>query len=966
VSRIAALLARIRRHREETGGSRDLVQERSRIRSWDEGRVRTTLATLRSTCLITGGSVPSDRVGTCSDALLQSEPQFRHRLLRRLMYSFTRSSKPSPHSLGALETFVADASAFATTHTVLRDWMSSESVRAYLRDLVTCSPTFDDIDTHLFLRYIVTKYGRRLRSTTHDDIAFDSLLLALSASFEGSTAWLKSTDASSSVALLALVYRLLRTYLGSLWTSDAMRSRAFASERQLRTWFVENHLRQHRIALHDSDLDDLDACLIKTQFGWSIHANSGLSSGRRDWVLCHELGHFLLHHRPGSEYGLDEERLTAAERERFDKQERDADAFAALCMHVIQGLLSYACAGEQCDATVTGARVRQAVEHPVERVQELEQPHVKAPLDDPNALKSLMAEEAHAAAKPETDMNLLAAASHDGLATMFNRPFNDSTDSLADALRWVQIYILDNPAASSFWNTALVVLHCHGNPVAASSDALIKRAVCGIPDLEALAPSIDVVIHRADSLIARACVELEQRPWALPDAGRQTLEEALAEYARILAVAPEHAIALRQSGVACYCLDEFERAESYLVEACRLNDTDPVAAAVIGLIYADRKDSRAAVNYLQRAFDLDPRLQLQHPRRRTYELRQLLERCRAELIVEVCTQALMNAEEESQLFTERGHAYWLISLCGREGQVNRDKALQDLERAVVLNPRNALALVRYNWIESGSRRKEAYARAVEMDPGCAEAHLRLAQSLGPAETDRAMSALQTTLLCDPSMAHVHCQLGQRHLDRGDLRQAQDAFEAEIAHDPNCFDAYLYLEQIYAALNRREDAGHALQDSLRTSPYMPYQGTPGVALADSVVNEIHDLARRMLSEKSHGSSMSLPQLNTLFQRANGLVNEGRTRAAVDVYSEILRQDPQEAQALAFRGGCYASLGEEDNALADLMRAIELDPRNVAAWLNLAGVHRTMMRFALAQQSFERARLLAPDAVPRQEE
>src|SRR5206468_4291690 len=105
------------------------------------------------------------------------------------------------------------------------------------------------------------------------------------------------------------------------------------------------------------------------------------------------------------------------------------------------------------------------------------------------------------------------------------------------------------------------------------------------------------------------------------------------------------------------------------------------------------------------------------------------------------------------------------------------------------------------------------------------------------------------------------------LDRGDLRRALNAFETEVHVNPNCFDAYLYLTQIYAALDRRDDARRSLRDSVRTSAHHPYEGGPGLGLADHIVYGIRDLARRMLAEPaSDGPAVSLTRLTTLFEQA----------------------------------------------------------------------------------------------------
>src|SRR5208283_2297788 len=136
-------------------------------------------------------------------------------------------------------------------------------------------------------------------------------------------------------------------------------------------------------------------------------------------------------------------------------------------------------------------------------------------------------------------------------------------------------------------------------------------------------------------------------------------------------------------------------------KACQIDQKDAVAAAVLGLIYADgKRDCAAAVFHLERAFALDHRLQLRYPSYRTYSLSSALERCRAELAVRDYTRRLETTPNDPSLYAERGQAYWLLRIKGDNHQENSTKALADFDRALVLDRNNALAIVRRAWMES--------------------------------------------------------------------------------------------------------------------------------------------------------------------------------------------------------------------------------------------------------------------------
>jgi CHAT domain-containing protein/Tfp pilus assembly protein PilF len=533
---------------------------------------------------------------------------------------------------------------------------------------------------------------------------------------------------------------------------------------------------------------------------------------------------------------------------------------------------------------------------------------------------------------------------------------------LAEALQKAQIALLRSPRTSSPYYWAPIALYCNWNPGMVTGGDGGVRTIAAEAQVAAL--PIQVLIRKGASLLGRARIEGEK--YFLPKGEKEALGQAIEIFDQVLEREPDNPVALRQRGIAHYALYERDKAEPDLLKACRIDQKDAVAAAVLGLIYADgKRDCAAAVFYLERAFALDHRLHLHYPSYRTYSLFSALERCRAELAVRDYTRRLETTPNDPSLYAERGQAYWLLSFKGDNHQENSTKAIADFDRALVLDRNNALAIVRRAWMESlNTGSPDIYAHAVQVDPGCAEAHMRLAQCLPKKETARSLAEIQLALECDPSIPHAHCRIAQRYLDQGDLRRAIEEFEREVRIDPNCFDAYLYLTQIYAALGRTQEARHSLRESVRTSSHQPYEGGPGVGLLDSIVYAIRDLARRMLAEQESDSpKLPLTLLTSLFDQANAIANRGQSREAAEIYTEILRHDPNNARAYSFRGGCYATLKENDKAIADLLRATELNPDNADAWFNLSLVYFNQMKYDESLAAKERARLLDPDMVKR---
>ncbi len=86
------------------------------------------------------------------------------------------------------------------------------------------------------------------------------------------------------------------------------------------------------------------------------------------------------------------------------------------------------------------------------------------------------------------------------------------------------------------------------------------------------------------------------------------------------------------------------------------------------------------------------------------------------------------------------------------------------------------------------------------------------------------------------------------------------------------------------------------------------------------------------------------------------NAGRTREAIEIYTEILEENPRSAEALNWRGMAYDDLGKLDQALADLNKAIQLSPNYADAYNNRGEVHRKKKMYPQAKADYRKAMTL----------
>jgi tetratricopeptide (TPR) repeat protein len=125
-------------------------------------------------------------------------------------------------------------------------------------------------------------------------------------------------------------------------------------------------------------------------------------------------------------------------------------------------------------------------------------------------------------------------------------------------------------------------------------------------------------------------------------------------------------------------------------------------------------------------------------------------------------------------------------------------------------------------LEAGSpgQAREAYVRALELDPGMAGAHVNLGRQLHIAgERGRAEPHYREAVRLDPDDPTPHFNLGVLLEEVGRREEAVHAYRQAILRDPEFADAHCNLGLLLEALGRRQEAVRHLMAASRLS------GTP---------------------------------------------------------------------------------------------------------------------------------------------
>jgi len=443
---------------------------------------------------------------------------------------------------------------------------------------------------------------------------------------------------------------------------------------------------------------------------------------------------------------------------------------------------------------------------------------------------------------------------------------------------------------------------------------------------------------------------------------RETRQEVAGLEERIAAARQDFERAARRRGssreVRCaeallaHLMDDRERAVELLREVVRSNDTDPVLS--FALAYAELKmgnlqDAADGVSNVLRYRPWSWRAQLlaafilgvndQHE--------EALDRIDRALAIKPDAGG---AREQRALALVRLHRY-----------AEAERTLEGLsgESAALLDVRAKLAVALSRPEEAERDLTALLALSPNVpDVWCDRADVRvLLGKLDGAERD-----IEQALKLDPEHPHGFLARACLKLARVDPKGALADVERALAIDDKGLTAHTTHGRVLHDLVRREEALAAYGRALKIDPRAAAtlndraqvhgeMGRPDLALADldralSVndrVGEIHFNRSRVLRklgrvEEANAAvqravEFSPKLVRALVDWAHVLQDQERDEECLTVTDRVLEIEPRNAEAWAYRGGAFASLGRLKEALASWRKAVEID----ATWEKELGPH-----------------------------
>jgi tetratricopeptide (TPR) repeat protein len=328
----------------------------------------------------------------------------------------------------------------------------------------------------------------------------------------------------------------------------------------------------------------------------------------------------------------------------------------------------------------------------------------------------------------------------------------------------------------------------------------------------------------------------------------------------------------------------------------------------------------------------------------------------------------------------------------------RDRAYQELSRTVELRPEDYSARIAMaNLLILGHDFPQAQEQADLLqkkrpnDPGV---HA-MASSLMAAQNNipRAIGEMQQTITLDPAQWEPYLGLALLQVKDNQPDAAESSFKKVIELNPKATQARLLLGTYYQSHNRLGEAEQQFRDAITVDPNTiePREALARLYLAEGKIGEAEEVLKQANHDLPHDPASFLALSN--FYYATGdldkavaeydalylehpkdlqikkkyielLVRAKRNDEARTLNDEILKSNPNDDDALVYRGQMQIGWGDVDHATQTLEIVIKNAPKNSFAHYELGVAHEKQGSLDQAESEWREALRLSPNLVEAQ--
>lgn len=210
----------------------------------------------------------------------------------------------------------------------------------------------------------------------------------------------------------------------------------------------------------------------------------------------------------------------------------------------------------------------------------------------------------------------------------------------------------------------------------------------------------------------------------------------------------------------------------------------------------------------------------------------------------------------------------------------------------------------------------------------------------------ARADFEAALALDQVYLPIRYRLADTLVDLGDFDAARKLLEATVREHPDQSVPYAMLGQLSLRQKRYTDAVENLLAALKIEPqanqlYQPlaeaYQAIGNAQGAKDAEAKAGKTSPQLADPLGLALSIRTTPAGTPLQQAQQLAAAGKLPAARARLVEILREHPEDVEALALQARFAAAMGDRTAAEAAVDKALKLAPDNAAALLARAMVH-----------------------------
>lgn len=278
--------------------------------------------------------------------------------------------------------------------------------------------------------------------------------------------------------------------------------------------------------------------------------------------------------------------------------------------------------------------------------------------------------------------------------------------------------------------------------------------------------------------------------------------------------------------------------------------------------------------------------------------------------------------------------------------------------------------------EANAQARQLFENAIALDPQYAEAYTRLGWtysqdwiwrwSTDPQTLERALALAHQALAIDDSLPRSHSLLSVSYRHKQQHNQAIAAGERAIALDPNNADSYIFQSEVLNSAGRSEEALKMAEQAMRLNPRFPphylfmlgwaYYSTGRHAEAVASLKDVLNRNPNYFVASLFLAATYMDQW--LFQQnPDAQVLESALAAVQDV----LARDDTNPLNHRILGVVYLCQKQYDQAIAEVERAIALDPEEAESYALLAQMlsrlGKTEEAVAMLEQALRRKPLMA---------